>query len=695
VSVAALPLVVVAALLVLPTALAAQFPTEPPPATELRPLPFPEVQEAQLSNGLRLLVVENHRLPIVSIRLSMRAGSREDPRGMEGLASMVGELMTKGTARRSAEEIAAEIEGVGGSISASAGSDFFSAFSTVLTENVDLGFDLLSDVLLNATYPESELELARTRMLSAIQVEKSSPGALAGRYFQKALYGDHPYGRQYTEESVEAYTQDAVREWASTYLKPEGSILVLAGDISLADAQEAAERYLGSWRGKSPSATYAAPSTAAPTKITLLHRPGSVQSNILVGNLAVRPIEDGTYHAAEVANKVLGGGADARLFMILREEKGWTYGSYSGLSTRKDGGYFQASAEVRTPVTDSSLVELMHQIRRMRVEAIPDSEMVAAKGYLVGSYPLTIQTPQQIASQVASAILLDRGIDFVRTYGQRVDAVTVRQAMAAARRVYRPDSAVVVVVGDGQALYDKLSAIAPVEIIDVEGEPLTPEDLTPKAAALELDLDQLVARRDSFRMLAQGNAVGVLVSEVMRDGNDVTINQTMSIAVMGMNQESNVTLSVAPVVMKTVDQSLSFQGNSAETHLVYEGGRVTGTSQTPQPTGEIKSLDIDAEVLDGVVDDNAIQALLPTFALAEGAEFTVNAFQADKGTTAALTLKVSGIEEITVPAGTFSTFKVEMTGGEQPVTMYVTQESPRRIVKIVPTGQPIELELVQ
>jgi zinc protease len=304
----------------------AQFPTEPPPAMELRPLQFPPFQEATLDNGLTLLVVENHRLPVVSIRLSMLAGSRSDPAGLEGVADMTAELLTKGTERRSAEQIAEEIEGVGARLFANAGNDFFSVGTSVLTEHVELAFDLVSDVLLNATYPDEELELARKRALSGLKLEKSNPGALASRYFMRSLYGDHPYGRSATEESVENITREAVQQYAATYLKPGGGLLVLSGDISLDEGKKLAERFLGSWSGRPPAADYPAPPPARETSILLVHRPGSAQSNIRVGNLALRPGDD-TYYPMVVANKILGGGTDARLFMILLEQKSWTYGA--------------------------------------------------------------------------------------------------------------------------------------------------------------------------------------------------------------------------------------------------------------------------------------------------------------------------------------------------------------------------------
>ncbi len=678
-----------------PATLAAQYPTDPPAPGPVKPLPFPDVQETELPNGIRLLLIESHALPVVSVRLSMRAGQRDDPLGREGLATMTAQLLTKGTERRTAEEIAEAIESVGGSLNANAGADFFQLFTTVLSDDVGLAFDLLSDVLLRPTFPESELELVRTQALSVLQLEKSDPSALASRAFMRGLYGNHPYGRRQTEESARAITREDVQIWASTNLRPNGALLVVAGDMTLDEAEGLARRYLGEWSGGAPRVDYAPPPPATPTGIVLVHRPGSAQSNIIVGNRATRSIEDGTYYAADVANKILGGGVDARLFLILREQRGWTYGAYSALPTRLDGGYFQATAEVRTPVADSALVEMLHQIRRMQTEPVPDSTMVAAKGYLVGSYPLSIETPQQIAGRVANAVLLGRGIDFVRTYGQRVDEISASEVMDAARQVYAPDSAVIVVVGDGQQLYDVLSAVAPVRIVDIEGEPLAVEDLTPEATALVLDPAHIVARRDSFQILAQGNVIGTQITETIVDGSRLSVVEKANIAMVGMQQESEAVLTIDPVVMQRMDQTMTLQGQSGRTQLIYADGRVTGTAQTPQPTGQFASRDIDAEILEGVVDQNVMPVIVPALPLAEGASFTMNVFDASEGTTMPLTVEVAGVEEVTVPAGTFAAYRVEISGGQQPVTLYVSQDTPRRVVKIQPAGQPITLELAQ
>jgi predicted Zn-dependent peptidase len=672
----------------------AQYPTEPPPPGELRPLRFPEFRETRLDNGLQLIVVEDNRLPIVSISLNLQAGSRYDPVGLEGLADMVAELITKGTESRTAEQIAAEIEGVGGTLQATSGNDFFAVSATVLADHVGLAFDLIGDVLLHPTFPESELELARTRFLSTLRVDKSDPATLASRFFASEAYGSHPYGRSQTEASLAAVSRSDVVSFAGMRLAPQGGLLVVAGDLSAADARRLAERHLGSWRGSPPEATVPEPPAPKATEIVLVHRPGSAQSNIRVGNLALRPHDD-RYYAAVVANKILGGGADARLFLKLREEKGWTYGAYSGIARRGDVGFFQASTEVRSEVTDSALTEMLHQIRRIGTEAADDSELAAAKGFLVGSFPLSIQTPQQVAGQVATVKLLELGDDYLETYRQRLDAVDAPEAMRAAQTIMRPDSAVVIVVGDGQALYDKLAAIAPVRIVDVDGGPLVPDDLAAAATALEFDHASIVARRDSFQIGFQGNEIGYQVSEVVVAADSLLYREQMSIPMMGAQQDGTVRLDPASLAPLAVDISGQIAGQPMNTKLVYDGNRVTGYTQTPQPSGTPDSSDIYATVADGAIDLNAIQLFLPALQLAEGAAFTFNAFDSSEGTARVVTLKVSGSEEVTVPAGTFAAFRIELSGTPQPAVYFVDTARPHRLLKIELVGQPLTFELVK
>lgn len=687
-------LLAVVAALVTPAILAAQYPTKPPPSLPLRPLQFPPFQEAKLNNGLQIVVVENHRLPVVSVSLNVPAGSRFDPADQTGLASMTAELITKGTSKRSAEQIAEAIEYVGASLNAGAGNDFFSIGTTVLTEHVQLAFDLISDVLLHATYPEDELELARKRELSGIRLNRSDPGFLASEFFSKTVYGDeHPYGQDETEASVNAITPASVRTFAETHLKPQGSILVLAGDITQQDARRLAQQFLGQWGGTAPTAKFPTPPAARPTRILLVHRPGSAQSNIRVGNLALRPGAD-VYYAATVANKILGGGTDARLFMILREQKSWTYGAYSNISRPLDIGMFQANTEVRTSVTDSALVELLHQLTRIRTETAADSELAAAKGFLVGSFPLTIQTPQQIAGQVANVKLLGLGEQYLRTYRERLAAVTSAQVQRAAQRVINRDSLAITVVGDGQAIYDKLTPIAPVDIVDPDGKSLTPDDLAPKATAITYDLAGIAMGRDSFQVLAQGNPLGTMVTEVTKEGNQLVYHETLAIPMAGVQSTSTVHANASTLAPLTSESQATQGGQSGGAKLTYDGLHVTGSATVPQPGGTPKTIQIDTTVAAGTVDGEMTHLVTMALPLAEGASFTINSFESSQASVRTTTIKVAGVEDVTVPAGTFSAYRLNVTSGAQALTYYVTKASPRRVVKIALAAQPIEFVLV-
>src|SRR2546425_9558153 len=367
-------------------------PPRPPAPAGLRPVKSPPFHDVALPNGMTLLLVENHEQPSLTVSLSFRAGTAYDPAGKEGLSDIVSELLTKGTPTRDAEQIAAAIEGVGGSLSASSGNDFLTISTDVLSDHADLAFALLGDAARRATFPDKELDLARTRALSSLEVELSQPEAVASRAFQKEIYGRHPYGRATSAASFKAITRDDVVKFAGQRLRPAGALLVVAGDITLPQARQLADSTFGggTWRG-TPPATLPQPSvpTKRRTDILLVDRPGSAQSNIVMGNTTFPPTDTG-YYAARMASHVLGGGTDSRLFLILREQKSWTYGSYAALRRNRGIGNWEATFQGRTEVTDSALAEMLHQIDRIRTQTVPDSELNAAKGFLVGSFPLTI-----------------------------------------------------------------------------------------------------------------------------------------------------------------------------------------------------------------------------------------------------------------------------------------------------------------
>lgn len=669
------------------------FPPHAPSPATLAPVRFPPFTETTLPNGMTLLVVENHSQPMLSLSLSFRAGSIHDPVGKEGLAELTAQILTKGSAKHTGDQIAAMIEGVGGGLSASAGSDFFSISENVLSDHADVALGLLGEVSRTPALSADELELARTQALSALQLELSQPSSIAARFFRQTIYGKNPYGRETSEASYKAITRDDVTAFAKRYLVPSGALLVMAGDVTPAKAKAWATRIFGTWRGTPPPSTPPMAAAAPPTQILLINRPGSVQANIILGNTTYGPL-DSSYYATRVAMQVLGGGADARLFLILREAKGWTYGAYAGMNRYRGLGFWQATFEGRTAVADSALAEMLHQVDRLRTEPIPENELAAAKGFLVGSFPLTIETSDQVAGAVGNAKLLGLGNRYVQTYREHLNAITSAQAEAAAAKALKRDHLTIVVVGDAQALYDKLKVIAPVKLLDVDGHPMAPSDLNPTAGALAVDPSQIVARRDSFLFMVQGREFGTQVAEVRKTADSLVYDEALSMGPMG-NQHTVVQFDPKNFTVRQVDQTGQVGGQASAIHLAYGQGRVKGNVSVPQQSGTPKAFAVDTTLAADTYDDNAITLLVPTLPLASGKTFNIGVFSSGDGQTRVLTAKVGAADTLTVPAGKFTAFKVDISGGQAPVTFYVTTTAPRRIVRIDVVGQPVSLLLAK
>ena len=670
------------------------FPAAAPKPAALAPARFPPFKESALPNGVNVIVIERHDVPIVSASLSFNAGDVHDPAGEEGLSSFVAELLTKGTKTRTAEQIASTIEGVGGSLSASSGDDFLTISGEALSDHVSLLFDLLGDVTKNSTFPDAELALARTRQLSALALELSEPGSVASRMFRRDIYGTNPYGRSPTEASYRAIAQRDVADFAQRYIRPRGALLVVAGDITPAAVDSLAKSSFTGWQGAPPAtpAPVAGPVSHA-NDILLVHRPGSAQSNVLVGNTTILPT-DSLYYAGRVVTQVLGGGADSRLFRVLREEQSWTYDAHCALRRMRGLGYWVASVEVRTSATDSALHGLLHQIDMIRMQPVPEAELAAAKGYLVGSFPLSIETASQIGSQVATAKLLGLGPDYLRLFRERLAAVTPAQAQGAASRLYHEGAFSIVVAGDGAQLYPQLKGMGQVRIVDLQGNPLTPDDLVPRAGPLPLDPTQLVSHRDSFAVLLKGQPFGYRTTALRRTADSLVYTETMDLGNTGAQQ---ITLVLDPrtLEVRSLDKTGAVGGQKDEASLDYANGRVKGRVTVPQESGQPRSFTIDTTIASGTYDDNAINVIVPALPLAVGKTFPVRVFSSGDGVSKVLTVTVTGSDSVRVPAGVFQAFKVEVTGGQAPFVFWIGGDTPRRIVKLEVVGAPIEFQLVK
>lgn len=661
----------------------------------LRPVRFPPFVTARMPNGAELLVVTNREQPVVTISLSVPAGGAYVPNGKAGLDDLLATLITKGTTTRNAERIAEEVEAAGGSISGTAGADYLTITVTALAENLPQAMTLLADVVANSTFPESEVDLARTQALSTVQLALSQPGDIASRTFRRAIYGDHPYGFSSTQASLRGITRDDIVGFYNSRVKPAGALLVVAGDVDPARVRTLATSSFASWRG-TPAATPAAPAIPARTQreIILVHKPGAVQSNIIAGLPFITP-RDPALYALTLMNRILGDGGDSRLFMILREQKGWTYGAYSGFTQPRGRGRFEATAEVRTPVTDSAVRELVVQLERIRTETPPDSEIAAARSYITGSFPLTIETPEQIAGAVASARLRGLPDDFVIRYRERIAAVTPVQMMAAARQHLLTDRLAIVVVGDAREILRGLRALnlGPVRLVDVEGEPLEEASLT-ASATVPWQPDRIRPGTLTYRVLVQGNPFGEETRTITRGtegGRNVVTVMTATTIGPILRQHDTTTFDAATLAPIRVRQAGTMQNQQLFVRLDYDGGRVRGQARTPGRGGPTERA-IDTTVAAGTIDENQL-AMMVALPYAAGARFSIPVFSSSEGNVRTLTASVTGEESITTPAGTFETWKVEMTGMDQAVVMYISRETTPVMVKLEIVGQPVSFEL--
>lgn len=683
--------VVAAALGTLIAPAAARAQGGPPPPMPAREVSFPKYHEARLSSGAVVIVVENHEQPVVTIDLRIESGTAFDPPDEAGLAGMTAALLDKGTTNRSAEKIAETIDFVGGSLGAAAGPDWTSVGSTVLTQFVDTALALMSDVVLNPTFPVDELATQRTRTLSSLQVALSQPGAVAARHFTELLYGGYPYGGVPTPESVKAISRDDIVAFHRRYYRPGNALFVVAGDVDPKAIVRRLDRYFGHWSsGEVLKLTEEAPPSRTERQIYLYHKPGSVQAAIRVGEL-MPPATNADWPALDVALRILGGGSTGWLYRTLREEKGYTYGAYAGAAERTLQGYFQASVDVRNGVADSAMSVLFDQLRRLREDSIPAADLRLAKNYLTGSFPRSIETPQQVADQVADARLHGLPDDYVKTYRDRIAEVTAEDVRRVARAHLHPDRMVVVVVGDATKILGALKPFGSVQLFDVEGKSLPPEDLEVRAAAVSFDPSGIEPVTLVRSLRVQGNPVADFTKQVTRtteDGRGV-IESVNRGSAGPSSTEQRVRFDARDFT--PIDSHLSQQapGGRISLDLSYVDGRVTG--RIVGPGGDTTR--VDTTVVKGTILPG-MDAFVVWLANLDGSrEITVPAFDPQSGGAYNLQLEVLGDTTLTVPAGTFEAYRLRMTTPQATTIVYARKQAPHIVLRQEFQGRPIVLEL--
>ena len=423
-----------------------------------RSINLPKPEETILPNGLKVVFVEDKRLPIVSYRLAFKSGSSLEPAEMSGLASMTASMLTEGTATRTSRQIAEEVERIGGSLSANAGADNTVVAASALSNYSGDILRLMADVVLNPAFPEKELSLAKQNTLQNLQYQRSQPGFLADERTALVIYGQtHPYSRvSATPEAVQAMTRERLAAFHKQTFIPNNAVLVVVGDVNRTQLMKDIETLFGKW-GKGAATTANFPQLPArfARGIYVVDRPGSAQSNIVLANVAIERTNP-DYFPVLVMNQVLGGGASSRLFMNLREEKGYTYGAYSSFDMRRQAGNFEATAEVRTDVTGASLKEFFAELNEIRAGAVPEQELQDAKNYLTGVFPIRLETQEGLINQLVAMQMFNLPADYLTTYRDRINAVSPADVQRVAQKHITPDKIAIVIVGDAAKIADQI-----------------------------------------------------------------------------------------------------------------------------------------------------------------------------------------------------------------------------------------------
>ena len=438
-----------------------EFRRQPPAPLAPRPLNVPTPEETTLENGLRVVVVETPRLPLVSFRLALRAGDAFDPPGLPGLTDVLTNMLTEGTRSRTSRQLADEVARLGASLSSGATSDYTSVAASALSPYAERLLELLAEVVLEPSFPEDELELTQQNAHQNLIAQRGQASFLATERVARVLYGEHPYAVVApTHESIDRLTREHLVEFHGSAFVPNNAVLVAVGDVRAAHIFERARRLFGGWQpGPAPSAQFPAPPARQRRTAYVVDRPGSAQSNIVVGNVAIRRT-DPDYFPMLVMHTVLGATASSRLFMNLREEKGYTYGAYTSLDARRTAGTFRATAEVRTPVTGASLKEFFHEFDRIRSEDVSEEELINARTYLTGIFPIRLETQEGLIDQLVQIRMHGLPDDYLHTYRDSVNAVTREEVRRVAGRHIDPERAAVVVVGDAAAVREQLAPYA-------------------------------------------------------------------------------------------------------------------------------------------------------------------------------------------------------------------------------------------
>jgi zinc protease len=426
----------------------------------------PSPQRYVMKNGMTVMVLSKPGLPLVQMQLQLPAGSVADPPGKEGLASLTAQLLARGTARRDADAFAEQVEFLGGSLDAGTALERSTVAGEFAARDLEVGLGLMAEMVREPAFGQEQFDRERGLALAGIEAAMDEPPALAGLAFARWLWGTHPYGRPAggTTTSVGALTRADVVAFHHARYVPGGAVLILSGDVGVARARGVVESAFGAWRGAAPKAgTIAAPAPIKGRRILLVDKPDATQSQILLGNMALRRA-DPDLHALTVANTVLGSGFTSWLVDEVRVKRGLTYSIRSQVGARRAAGSLYVATFSKNETVVETINLVIDLMRRMRGGGLQAADLDKGRNFVAGLYPLRIEAPDALASEILDVEFYGLGKGYIDGYQDRIRAVTLEQARAAAARWVPADDLAIAVVGPAETLKGPLAAIGQVTV---------------------------------------------------------------------------------------------------------------------------------------------------------------------------------------------------------------------------------------
>lgn len=450
----------------------------PPPPSAPRPYEFPRAVPRTLPNGLRVLAVEDRRLPLVAASLQVLAGHAYAPPEKAGLASLAAALLREGTRTRSSQQIAQAVDGAGGQLNATAGTDAATVSMAFLKSRASLGFELMADIVQNPVFAEEEIERQRQQVQSSLAVQYASAQYLAGVAAARAILGTHPYAwpGDGTPDTVAALKREDLVRFYETCYAPNRAWLVIAGDLNPDEAFAFAEKWFGGWRKQGPPDEPLPPAPAPEPRVLIVDMPTENQTHIAVGHAGI-PRNHPDYIALQLGNQIFGGSFNSRLNMKLRANEGLTYGASSYFEPSRFAGIFEASTFTRTEKTAAAIRMLVDLMKEYRENPATEAEFEEARAYLSGSFAIATETASSVAARVLAAEVNGLGSDYWARYRERLEKLTRAEVEAAVRRFLQPDKLAITAVGDAKAFAKDLEAYGPVRVIPVADLDLASPDL--------------------------------------------------------------------------------------------------------------------------------------------------------------------------------------------------------------------------